>query len=257
MEITAIIQARMKSTRLPSKVMMPIGKDPLIWYVYNRISLAHRIKKVFVATSLDPSDDVLFSYCEDKNIPVFRGSLDDVLDRYYTLAKREKSSHIARVTADCPLIDQAILNDMAGRYLKMGNKVDYYSNVHPPTFPDGMDLEIFSFEALETAWKNAALISEREHVTPYIYNNPSKFRIQNYENSKNDSWLRLTVDEKEDYEVVKMIYEHFDFRLDFGLKDIITFFMDNKELTEINSRFLRNEGYLKSVREDKAKNSLN
>lgn len=251
MDITAIIQARLTSTRLPGKVLLPLGDKPLIWYVYKRTCMAGKIKKVVVATSSEKSDEPLVNYCLKENIPVLRGSMDDVLDRYYQVAKQINARHIARITADCPLIDHTILDAMANEYSRVSNDIDYLSNTHPPTFPDGMDCEIFSFNTLEKAWKSATLQSEREHVTPYMYNNPDKFNIQNFENDEDYSHIRLTVDEKEDYELVKRVYSHFDYRLDFDTHDIIAFLSKEKEFAKINNKFARNEGYLKSVRQDK------
>ena len=245
-----IIQARMSSSRLPGKVMLTINDNHLIWYVYQRVKMSKKVDRIFIATSIDKSDDILSNYCNSKNIPCFRGSLDDVLDRFYQLAKKEKMKDIIRITADCPLIDYKIIDEMITYYKKEKGLIDYFSNVHPPNFPDGLDCEIFSFEVLEKSWRSAEKKSEREHVTAYIYNNSNLFRVHNYYNDKDYSSFRWVVDEQEDFDLIKKIYKHFNFKLNITMNDIIKYLIKNEELIMINSKYSRNEGYFKSIHED-------
>jgi len=167
--IGCIIQARMSSTRLPKKVMLKIGEKPVLWYVYNRVKLSKKVNEIIIATSSDKSDDPIEKFCREENIKFFRGSLEDVLDRFYYAAKRFNFEYILRITADCPLIDREIMDKGIDLHFASSNPENTYtSNTLEYTFPDGLDIEIFSFKLLEEAWKNAKLKSEREHVTPYI-----------------------------------------------------------------------------------------
>ena len=191
--IGCIIQARMGSKRLPGKVMMRVDKqNPSIFYTLNQLKFCKKINEIVVATSTNKEDDMLVDYLEKNKINIFRGKFDDVLDRYYQCAKEKHYDNIIRITADCPLIDPVIVDSVIDKFEK--SKVDYTSNVHPRTFPDGYDVEVFSFTAIENAWKNATLPSEREHVTPYIWKNPEKFSINNYQNNKNLSGNYLIED---------------------------------------------------------------
>lgn len=164
--LAAIIQARMGSTRLPKKVMLNILEKPILWHVINRVSKASLIDKLIVATTTNNEDDAIVEFCKNNGILFFRGSENDVLDRYYQCAKEYNITDIARITADCPLHDPNVIDMIIKEY--MGNDYDYVSNSIEYTFPDGLDVEIFSFDALKIAWENAKLVSEREHVTPYM-----------------------------------------------------------------------------------------
>lgn len=164
--LAAIIQARMGSTRLPKKVMLNILEKPILWHVINRVSKASLIDKLIVATTTNNEDDAIVEFCKNNGILFFRGSENDVLDRYYQCAKEYNITDIARITADCPLHDPNVIDMIIKEY--MGNDYDYVSNSIEYTFPDGLDVEIFSFDALKIAWENAKLFSEREHVTPYM-----------------------------------------------------------------------------------------
>jgi spore coat polysaccharide biosynthesis protein SpsF (cytidylyltransferase family) len=239
----AIIQLRMSSSRLPGKVMLLINNKPLLWYVYQRVKRVKNIHRVFLATSTDKADDVLAAYCYQEQIPLYRGDLEDVLDRYYQLAKQEKMRNIIRITADCPLIDYALIDEMITYYVRSKNRIDYLSNIDPPTFPDGLDCEIFSFAALKTAWEKAKLKHEREHVTVYLRKHPEKFKLYNYSSKQDYSYLRWTVDEKEDFELIKGIYEHFNYSINIKMDDIIKYLDHNRALIEYNKKHTRNAGY--------------
>lgn len=248
MEITAIIQARMGSERLPGKILKPLSGKPVLWHVVSRIKKARLVNKVVVATTGDKKDNAVERFCLKNTIPVFRGSNEDVLDRYYQCARKFKAAHIARVTADCPLHDPCVIDDVIGEYSR--GDWDYVSNVFRKfTFPDGLDVEVFSFNTLEDAWKNARLPSEREHVTPYIINKKG-FRKKNVASPVDYSGYRLTLDCKEDYTLIKAVYRKIgrDF---FHLEKVLDTIKRDPRLYLINSRYKRNEGYLKSLRMDK------
>ena len=204
--ITAIVQARTNSTRLPKKVLLKLGSMTVLEQVVRRIKKSKLIKKVIVATTTDKSDDIIANLCHRKKIKFFRGDMNNVLDRYYQAAKHFNLKHICRITSDCPLIDPDIIDLVANRYLQTG--VDYISNSRPEsTYPDGLDLEIFSFKVLARTRKEAKLLSEQEHVTPYIWKNPKKFKSLIVKNKTDLSNLRWTLDELIDYKLIKKIYD--------------------------------------------------
>jgi spore coat polysaccharide biosynthesis protein SpsF (cytidylyltransferase family) len=246
----AIIQARMGSTRLPQKVVKKIEGKTILEHIIERTKRIKNCKKVILAIPDTRENNVLEKIGKKCNISVFRGSEDDVLDRYYQAAKLFKIDSIVRITADCPLIDPEIAEKVINLYFK-GN-YDYVSNTYSPTFPDGMDVEIFNFVSLEKSWKEAKLKSEREHVTAYIVKNPKIFKIGNFENNEDLSYIRLTLDEKEDLILIRKIYKNLYNRNSFfGLKEILKLLRKKPELIKINQHIKRNEGYLKSLREDK------
>lgn len=246
--IGCIIQARMGSTRLPGKVLKLVDdKNPSLYYTINQLKNCKNIEKIIVATTTKDDDDVIVEHLKKLNIEYFRGSPTDVLDRYYNCAKKFSLNTIIRITADCPLIDPEIVD--RGISIFVSGQYDYVTNTFPRTFPDGNETEIFSFNALQTAWKNAILPSEREHVTPYLRNQKEKFRIKNFENSQNISNLRWTMDLQEDLILIRTIISRVDKR-PIHLADILELFKKNPELIEINKGHVPNEGYIKSLKED-------
>lgn len=249
-----ICQARYASTRLPGKVLLTIRNKPLLWYLLKRLELVKTPNQIIIATSTSDSNKPLLDYLRELKINYYAGDEIDVLDRFYQTAKHYKGEIIVRITADCPLMDSTLID--RGLEIFLNDNFDYLSNVHPPTFPDGYDIEIFTFKALETSWKNAKLNSEREHVTPFIYNNPKIFSIENFQNNKDLSNIRLTVDTKKDFRLISKIIENFHDRwTKFDLKDVITFINQNPHLLKINAQYERNEGYFKSLKEDKLINT--
>lgn len=250
--IAAIVQARMASTRLPGKVMKPVLGKPLIDFLIERLSRSKRLEKIVVATSVDSSNDPLCRYLENKGIPFFRGSEDDVLDRYYQAAKRAGAHTIVRVTADCPVIDYKVVDEAVDSFA--GRGLDYLSNgAHPPLYPNGMDVEVFSFAALERAWSEAKERSDREHVTPYIKKNAGVFRCGDLHPPFDYSGERWTVDREEDLQVVRFILESL-YREDayFDMQDILELKKKSPAGFEANRSLVRNEGYLASVRRERA-----
>ncbi len=245
----AILQARFSSSRLPGKVLEDILGEPMIFRQIERALRSGRIEGLIVATSSDVSDDPLADMCRRKGIECFRGNLDDVLDRFYHSALQCGPDHIVRITGDCPLLDPDVMDRIIEKHFE--DNFDYTSNTAPPTFPDGLDVEVFRFSALADAWREAKLPSEREHVTPYIRNNPDRYRMGNLLNGEDLSSLRWTVDEKRDLDFVRRVYEYLHpEKPAFGMKDVLNLLKQKPELMEINGGIARNEGYFKSLRED-------
>lgn len=248
--ILAIVQARVSSSRLPGKVLKPILNKPMIVHQIDRIKNSKLINKIVLATSENSSDDALVEVCSKYEIEVYRGSLENVLERFYKCAKNYVPEQIIRLTGDCPLIDWNIIDRTVELHLIENN--DYTSNTLEPTYPDGLDVEVMSYNALEMAYRNARLPSEKEHVTPYIYNHKELFKVGCLKNNIDLSGLRWTVDETEDFEVITQIYETlFPKNPKFLLEDILIFLNRNPGIVKINSLFKRNEGMLKSLGKEK------
>ncbi len=252
--IAAIIQARLDSTRLPKKVLLKVNGQPLLSCMIERIKRAEKIDKIVVATTTAVLDDEIEIFCKDENVECFRGNEKDVLDRYYSCARQIGAKVIVRLTSDCPLIDPSVIDEVVSCYLENSFKYDYVANTVPPpgTYPDGMDVEVFSFNLLEKAWKNAKKPSEKEHVTFYFWKNPGLFKIYRHDLKIDLSKYRLTVDYKEDYLLIKKIVEHFhNDKLLFTMEDIIAFLKKNPDILKINQDIERNVGWQKSLIKDK------
>jgi len=243
-----IIQARMGSSRLPNKVLMPLAGKPVLEHVVRRCQHARFVDRVIVATTVDSKDLDIVNFVNGLGIDVFEGSVNDVLDRYYQTAKLFKAGHIVRITADCPTIDPDVIDLVVEEYFESG--VDYASNTLEETFPDGEDVEVFSFEVLSQAWNEAKLPSEREHVTPYIRKNNS-FKKINISHDINWGHCRWTLDEPKDYRKLSAIFDVL-YQTDpyFHMKDIMRFLQANPDIDKINSDINRNEGYQKSLIND-------
>jgi spore coat polysaccharide biosynthesis protein SpsF len=248
--ILAVLQARFSSSRLPGKVLRPIFGVPLILLQIERILRCREIDHLVLATSLDPSDDQIEQVCKEHSIDCFRGSLDDVLDRYYRVAEKFPTTHVVRLTGDCPLTDPEVVDRVIRHHLDGG--FDYTSNVTEPTFPDGLDVEIMQLSALKKAWAEARLASQREHVTLFINRQPDLFKIGVVKNDTDLSYLRWTVDEPLDFELVKNIYESLYLTNScFATADILKLLEANPELKTMNTGYIRNEGLLKSLAQDR------
>ena len=245
--IGVILQARMGSSRLPGKVLMKINGLSSIEFQINRIKQAKRVNKIILATTDEAQDDPIEELCQLNDILVFRGSENDVLERYYECAKIHKLSTIVRLTADCPLVDPKIIDIAINEFLK--NKVDYCSNTVPPEssqWPDGSDVEVFSFCALEKAFSEAKTKEDREHVTFYFWkNNSKKFKTLQVSNYKDWSNYRYTIDYPEDYEAVKLIVKEFfnDNKIDFTTEDIIGLLEKRPDIVNLNNQFSFGEGW--------------
>jgi spore coat polysaccharide biosynthesis protein SpsF len=243
----AIIQARMGSTRLPGKILSNIEGKTMLERIIERVSAAELVDKVVVATSVEKEDDAVeayikkYGYCD-----LFRGSVDDVLSRFYECAKEYNASIIIRITADDPLKDPQLIDKAVAMLLK-DKDLDYCSNTIEPSYPEGLDIEVFRYSALETAFNEAVLPSEREHVTPFIWKNPEKFKIQNFKLDRDLSTWRWTVDKQEDLEFMRSIFKKFKDKPMVSFEEVIQFLEAKPELMKINSGKVRNEGYIKSL----------
>jgi len=251
MKTDAIIQVRMSSSRLPGKVMMKVdSKHPVLYYVITQLQFSKNLDEIIVATSTREEDDIIADYVKNLGVICFRGSLKDVLDRYYQCAKEFSIKDIVRITSDCPLIDPTIVDKVIEKF--KSNSFDVVTNSGPitGTFPQGTDVEVFSFQALEKAWKKAKKPSEREHVTAYFYNNESDFKIDYLTRSENISHLRWCVDGMPDLELVRKIVSKIN-KKPILMRHILDLFSKEPHLQDINKNHIVNEGALKSLEEDK------
>lgn len=251
-KVVAIIQARMGSTRLPGKVLKEIEGKPMLWHIVNRVKSSHYISQVVVATSTDNSDNNIVDFCKKYNINLYRGSLNDVLERFYYASKIYSAKIIIRITADCPLIDPAIIDKAILKYRK-GN-FDYFAiatgagvaKMKIKRYPDGLDCEIFSSKALDMAYQQAKTSDEREHVTMFMWKNPNIFKIGHLFSSKDYSKLRFTVDHTSDLKFVRWIYgKLYSIKPLFKLTDIINLIKLNPNILKINEHNIGKEGYEK------------
>jgi len=248
--LAAIIQARMTSTRLPGKVLKEVMTRPLLSYQIERLRGVRKIEKIIVATTTNREDDPIVDLCNREEVDFYRGSEHDVLDRYYQTAKKFEVEHIMRITSDCPLIDPQICKSVIDVYFKTG--ADF---VHTGlTFAEGVDCEILSFRSLERAWNEANLKSEREHMTLYLHNHPGLFKKITLTNKTDDSRYRFTVDEQEDFLVVKAVLEGLYKKnaQPFTTDEIKKFLDTHEEIFRLNLNIVRNQGLIKSLKQDKA-----
>ncbi len=249
--ILGIVQARLSSTRLPGKVLKPILGKPMLWHMLDRLKNSRLIDKLIAATSNRPDDTELAEACEQYGIDCFRGSLNDVLDRFYHASRSLSAETVVRLTGDCPLIDVDVVDRVIDLF--QSSPCDYATNTNPPTFPDGLDVEVISMTALETVWHEANLPSEREHVTPYIRKHPDRFRCLNLTHETDLSGMRWTVDEPEDFELVTKLYEAlYPDNPDFNMRDVVQYLKLHPELSALNMGFERNEGLSRSLKTDSA-----
>ncbi|MEO9298588.1 aminotransferase class III-fold pyridoxal phosphate-dependent enzyme [Devosia alba] len=239
MKIVAIVQARMGSTRLPGKVMLDVGGQPLISLLLQRLSRAQTISEIVVATTADPSDDQLAEHVSSLGYRVYRGSRTDVLERYLGAAQEAEADIVIRITGDCPLIDPDVVDNVVRTFLASG--VDYASNVSPPSFPDGLDTEVFSFAALADSASRADTAFQREHVTPHLRES-GLYSSVNFANDIDLSGQRWTVDEAADLDVVRSVVAHFAASTDFGFRDVAELAVARPELFLINHSIPRNQG---------------
>ena len=248
-KITVIIEARTSSSRLPNKVVAEIEGKPMIFYVIDRIKQIKSVEQIILATTQEENDKILTEIAKQNSIGSFVGDSIDVLDRGYQCALQNNADPIIRITGDCPLIDPDIVEEMLEFYLK--NNYDYVSNRINPKYPDGLDVEIYSFNTLQMAAQNAKWSSERELVTTYITKNPKNFKIFSYENQEDLSEYRWTVDEQKDLEFIRKIYSIMKPKTNFSMKEIVEIISKNSELLKINAGIMRNEGHLKLYDNDK------
>ena len=241
MKIVALVQARMGSTRLPGKVMKLVDGIPLIQLLFERLSVSKCVDKIVLVTPKDNKNTPLVECIKELGYEVFQGSENDVLDRYYQAAKKEKATAIVRITGDCPLIDPEIVDQLIKLFYD--TKVDYASNTIPPSYPDGLDVSICTFDSLKLAWEKAETSYDREHVMPFIRNSKA-FTKTNLASEIDHSSSRWTIDEPEDYKVIKNIFNHFSPDHSFGWKEVLELEKSQPSLFLPNKNIIRNEGAL-------------
>jgi spore coat polysaccharide biosynthesis protein SpsF len=253
MSVLAVVQARVGSSRLPGKTLMGIAGRPMLAHVIERITAVPGVGQVVLATTESSEDDPLAGLAASLGIPCVRGSTEDVLDRFWLAFRTYPADAIVRVTADCPLLDPEVSGRVIAAYQAAAGTLDYVSNVHPPTYPDGLDTEVFSATGLEAAQREATRPSDREHVTSYLWRHPERFRLGNVEHVEDLSALRWTVDTAADLAFVRSVY-----RLasggaarPFGLKAVLAVLRRHPELAGVNAGLRRNEGFERSVARDR------
>lgn len=245
-----ITQARTGSTRLPGKVLKEINEKSLLQIHLDRLRKCKSVSEIIVATTTKCEDQIIFDKSIEWGFDAYKGSESDVLDRFYQAVKDKNADWIVRVTSDCPLIDPVLVDNVI-HFVQINNK-DYGANILIENYPDGQDIEVFKFSALEEAWKNAKLHSEREHVTPYIRNNSdfnggNLFSASNYPCDIDFSKIRMTVDESKDFDLISILIK--ELGTDKSWLEYTNYIIDNK-LNEINDSIIRNEGLLKSIKND-------
>ena len=233
MNVIAIVQVIMGSTRLPRKVLKKIRDRSVLDYVIERLKFCEKINDIVLATTTAKKDNALEEYAVSKGVSYFRGAEQEVLSRYYKAAKKYNADVVVRITSDCPLIDSRVVDKAIRKHIE--NKVDYTTNTIKRTYPRGLDVEVFNFDVLEDSYKNADEKYQREHVTPYIKEHPEKFKLQNIEakGKLKRPDIRITVDTKKDFELIEKIILHFD-NLNFKAKSIIDVLDEDPELLKIN-----------------------
>lgn len=243
MKIAAIIQARCGSTRFPNKVFADLCGHPLIWHVVNRLRFASTVDEIVLATTINFGDQKLYDWGIKNNITVFRGSENDVLNRYYRASEEVNADIVIRITADDPFKEPSIIDKAVQKLLKEG--ADFVCNNFPPSFPEGLDVEVFTKRALSIAEQNSESNFEREHVTQYFYHNPSLFKILNISNHKNLSGLRWTLDTEEDFLMTRQIYSllYKDDSSIFYMDDILDLLERFPEISRMNLGVTRSEMY--------------
>ena len=243
MKILTVIQARRGSSRLPDKVLLPLAGKPLLVRMVERVQMAESAGDIIVATTTDAEDDVIAALCKKENFNCFRGHPTDLLDRHYkaALSFDPAPDAVVKIPSDCPLIDPSVIDRVIKFFIEKKEDYDYVSNLHPATYPDGNDVEIMHFSVLEKAWEEAQRPLEREHTTPFIWENPDKFRIGNviWENGKNYSMShRFTIDYKEDYDFIKAVYDAlYEKNKPFGLDDILELLKQQPHIFQINEQY--------------------
>jgi spore coat polysaccharide biosynthesis protein SpsF len=237
MKIVAIVQARMGSTRLPGKVLMDLGGQPVLCRVVHRLRRSTMLADVVIATTDSKRDDVLVQLCHGHGFATFRGSEDDVLDRYYRAATSCEADAVVRVTSDCPLIDPELVDQVIHEFLV--KNAEYASNVLVRSYPRGLDCEVFTMSALERVWRTAIEPHRREHVTPFFYESPSLFRMASVTGEHDYSHYRWTLDTPEDLQLIRAIYSSFGERDDFSWRETIALMQRVPELHAMNANIMQ------------------
>lgn len=238
-KVVTVIQARTGSTRLPNKILRPLAGKPLLARMVERVMAAKLTGTVVVATTIDPADDPIVDLCRLEGFDCYRGDADDLLDRHYRAGLAYDAGAIVKIPSDCPLIDPAVIDRVIDYFQANPGAFDYVSNLHPATYPDGNDVEIMDAAALEKAWHEASRPLEREHTTPFLWEDPDRFRIGNVEWETGLDYSmthRWTIDYEEDYQFITAVYEAlYPANPQFGLDDILKFLDENPRVKAINS----------------------
>jgi len=247
--IVAIIQARMGSTRFPGKTLADIAGKPLLAHILERVKASRTINEIVIATTTNSEDQAILHLAAEHGVQAYAGSVDDVLDRFYQVARQVCADIIVRIGADDPFKDPEVLDEIV-KYFLVNPELDYVSNTIEPTFPEGLDVEVFSFRALERAWKEARLPSEREHVTPYIWKFPTRFNIANIRHEVDLSHLRWTLDYEEDLNFAREVYARLTHKGIFLMEDVLALLAAEPALAKINQGIEQYAGYKASLQKD-------
>ena len=245
--IVAVVQARMDSSRLPGKVMKEMVGKPVLWHIVDRLTHAKLVDQIIIACSNKEDNEPIVKFAAENGIECYAGSETDLLERHFQAVKKFNPDAIVRITADCPLVDPVIVDRVIKYYLD-GNQLDYVSNTHPPTYPDGLDAEIFSFRALVRAWEEVKDPFWREWITANFFEHPEKYRLGNVELDEDLSYMRWTVDYEDDLKFVTEVYERL-YQPDrvFLMEDILDLLKKNPELMKINKGHIAEEAYIKAL----------
>jgi spore coat polysaccharide biosynthesis protein SpsF len=250
-QVLAVLQARVSSRRLPGKVLLPVLGRPMLARQIERIRRACRLDALVVATSDRAEDDAIAELCRALEVDVHRGALDDVLDRFHSAAAARAPEHVVRLTGDCPLIDPSVIDDVVRVHVESG--ADYTSNAVERTYPDGLDVEAMRMSALATAWREARLPSEREHVTPFLYRHPERFLLRAVKLPRDLSALRWVVDHEVDLALVRAVYERLHPRDPaFDMHAVLALMRSEPQLFGANQHVPADEGWQCSVQADAA-----
>ncbi|NFN86288.1 acylneuraminate cytidylyltransferase [Clostridium sporogenes] len=241
MKVVCIVQARMGSTRLSGKVLKKICGKTVLEHDIDRLRRIKNIDEIVIATTILEKDNAIVKVCKRSGVKYFRGSEEDVLSRYYYAAKYNDADVVVRITSDCPLIDPEVSENIIQYYLDNKNKYDYVSNTIERTYPRGLDTEVFSFNVLKRAFKEAIITRDREHVTPYIWDNPKLFKLAQYKNNKDYSSLRWTLDTEKDFQLINKIYSllYIHMNSKFQFENILNIYDEHPELYDINKEIMQ------------------
>lgn len=252
-KVLILIQARMNSTRLPQKVMLSICGKPILYRMYERVARSQFADRIVIITTNRKEDDAIEDFCLSEGFLYYRGHPTDLLDRHYKAAKKFKANTIVKIPSDCPLIDPRIIDKVIGCYLTNSSKYDYVSNLHPASYPDGNDVEVMSFDALEKAWICSNKNYERQHTTPFIWENANLFKLGNVTwlpNADHSFTHRWTLDYEEDYILIRAIYQElYPQNPNFGIDDILELLERKPHLKKINAAHLGKQWYLNHLSE--------
>lgn len=256
--VVAVVQARLGSTRLPGKALLDLAGRPMLAHVLARAVAVPGVDQVVLATTVSPEDGALAELARAAGIACVRGSVDDVLDRFHAVLTAHPADAVVRITADCPLLDPEVSGRVVSEYRRRAGELDYVSNVHPPTYPDGLDTEVITAPALERAWREASPGSDREHVTPYLWSRPERFRLANVGGAEDLSGHRWTVDDARDLTFVREVYRRLappraaapaPFGTDampFGMGAVLDLLRACPDLAHLNAGTRRNAGFERS-----------